>query len=137
YRVVRATGAALAASVAYTAGAVCGAPDCSPPAVGSEPAGGRRSPAAAGARSGGSQSTNVTAPRGEASSVTASTGRPVNRDAAAAGSPAVAEASTNTGRSGSGGGAGAGRRVAPVPAIAVRRRRRRSTCATWEPNTPR
>ncbi len=47
--------------------------------------------------SGGSQSATVRAPRGDASSVTASQGTPVSREANEAGEAVVAEASTNTG----------------------------------------
>ena len=47
--------------------------------------------------SGGSHSTNAAAPRGEASSVTAATSRPVSRRRDTAGSATVAEASTKTG----------------------------------------
>jgi hypothetical protein len=45
----------------------------------------------------GSQKASETRPRGEASSVTAATGRPVSRAAVPAGSAMVAEASTNVG----------------------------------------
>ncbi len=47
--------------------------------------------------SGGSHRANTSSPRGEASSATSSTGRPVRRRAATEGSAAVAEASRNTG----------------------------------------
>ena len=47
--------------------------------------------------SGGSQRANETGPRGEPSSVTASTGRPTSRVASSAGFPRVAEASTKVG----------------------------------------
>ena len=47
--------------------------------------------------SGGSHSANDVAPRGEASSSTATTGSPSSLDAEPAGSPAVADASTNVG----------------------------------------
>ncbi len=71
---------------------------------------------------GGSHSANVTPARGDPSSVTASTGRPVSRPAVVAGSPAVAEARMNVGAD---------------PYRAQMRRSRSSTCATCEPNTPR
>ena len=72
--------------------------------------------------SGGSHSANSVAPRGEASSETLMTGRPVSRSADTSGSLEVADASTNVG---------------DAPYRAQTRRSRRSTCATCEPNTPR
>ena len=72
--------------------------------------------------SGGSQRANVAPGRGEPSSVTASTGAPTSRVAAAAGSATVADARMNTGS---------------APYRRQIRRSRRSTCPTWEPNTPR
>jgi hypothetical protein len=75
-----------------------------------------------GGSSGGSHSAKVTAPRGEASSVTAVTGSPTSRDAVPAGSPEVAEARTNVGE---------------LPYRVAARRSRRRTWATCEPKTPR
>ena len=77
--------------------------------------------------SGGSHSANVSGTRGEPSSVTAITSRPVSSRAPAAGSAIVAEASTKTGA------------IWPSSGLccAATRRSLRSTCATCEPKTPR
>ena len=71
---------------------------------------------------GGSHSSSETRPRGESSRVSATTSRPVRRDAVTSGSATVAEAST---------------KVGCAPYIAHTRRSRRSTWETCAPKTPR
>ena len=81
--------------------------------------------------SGGSQSPNVSDPRGAVSAVTATASSPVSSRAQVSGSLTVAEQSTKTG----------GRLCVKGGLLdawcSQTRRSLRSTCATWDPKTPR
>ena len=81
--------------------------------------------------SGGSQSPNVSDPRGAVSAVTATASSPVSSRAQVSGSLTVAEQSTKTG----------GRLCVKGGLLdawcSQTRRSLRRTCATWDPKTPR